>query len=151
MLAGPNGSGKTTLARRVLEPVTHLPFVNRERRSFLTETVFSHPSKLELIVRAQQAGYLVVLHVVLVPEDLAVARVADRVGRGGHAVPEEKVRERYSRLWLLVSQARACADRTYVYDNSTAATPFRLVAQYEHGGLVGEAHYPTWTPPALTS
>ena len=40
-------------------------------RQFIAETVFSHPSKLELIEQAQTAGYFVALHVLMVPEDLA--------------------------------------------------------------------------------
>ncbi|MHB1163622.1 MAG: zeta toxin family protein [Candidatus Nanopelagicales bacterium] len=121
------------------------------RASFITETVFSHPSKLALIRDAHDAGYHVILHVVLVPEGLTVARVADRVRRGGHTVPEDKIRERYHRLWALVVRARAVAERTYLYDNSRAATPLRLVASYERGGLVGSADWPAWTPHALTT
>ena len=45
------------------------------RRTFIAETVFSHPSKLELIEAAHAADYTVVLHVLLVPEELAVQRV----------------------------------------------------------------------------
>ena len=52
-------------------------------RPFIAETVFSHPSKLELIDTAGAAGYTVVLHVLLIPEELAVARVAYRVQAGG--------------------------------------------------------------------
>ena len=119
------------------------------RRSFITETVFSHPSKVELVSTAQRAGYLVTLHVVLLPVEVTLARVAHRVARGGHEVPEQKVRERFLRLWPLVAQARALADRTRVYDNSTASTPFRLVAEYEHGELIGRASYPRWAPAEL--
>ena len=121
------------------------------RTSFITETVFSHPSKLSLIRDAQGAGFQVTLHVVLLPEDTTLARVHDRVRRGGHSVPEAKVRERYQRLWALVLQARKIADRTYCYDNSTAATPLRLIASYEHGRLVGAADWPAWTPTVLRS
>ena len=74
-------------------------------RSFIAETVFSHPSKLELIDAARAAGYTVVLHVLLIPEELAVQRVAHRVHAGGHSVPEDKIRERYHRLWALVADA----------------------------------------------
>lgn len=119
------------------------------RASFITETVFSHPSKLALIRDAQDAGYLVTLHVVLVPEGLTVARVGDRVRRGGHTVPEDKIRERYQRLWALVAQARAMAERTSICDNSRATTPLRLVASYERGELVGATDWPAWTPHAL--
>ena len=120
------------------------------RASFISETVFSHPSKLVLIRDAQEAGYHVTLHVVLVPEDTTVARVNDRVRRGGHTVPEEKIRQRYQRMWDLVVQGRALAHRTYVYDNSRAARPLRLIASYEHGRPVGTAGWPDWAPEGLS-
>lgn len=119
------------------------------RRSFVTETVFSHPSKVDLIGQASETGYQVLLHVLLVPEELSVARVAHRVRRGGHAVPEDKIRSRYRRLWTLIAEARARADRAWVLDNSVARTPFRLVATYEAGRLTGSPAWPAWTPEAL--
>lgn len=181
LLAGPNGAGKTTFVRRVLQPATHLPFVNAdeiaaerwpgrevehaydasraaaaqrvrlmsERRSFITETVFSHASKVDLVSRAAAFGYLTHLHVILMPEDATVARVAHRVRHGGHEVPEEKVRQRYARLWDLVVRASAIADRAEFYDNSRAAKPFRVVAAMELGRWVGEPSWPAWTPAAL--
>jgi len=182
VLAGPNGSGKSTFVARVLQPVTHLPFVNADEiaaerwpgeelehayqasraaaelrrrmlargESFITETVFSHHSKVALVTQAVALGYLVNLHVMLVPADLAVARVAERVRRGGHQVPEEKIRERYARLLKLIVDARALADRSTFYDNSRAKVPFRVVATFERGRLVGEADWPAWTPTVLT-
>ena len=119
------------------------------RKAFIAETVFSHPSKLDVIREARAAGYHVHLHVVLVPLDLSMARVRDRVRRGGHTVPAEKIRLRYLRLWPLIAQARSQAERTHVYDNSRAATPLRLIATNEHGLLVGAADWPAWTPQEL--
>jgi len=119
------------------------------RASFITETVFSHPSKLALIRHVQEAGYHVRLHVVVVPEATTLARVHDRVRHGGHTVPEDKIRERCHRLWTLLAQARALAERTHVYDNSRAATPLRLIANYERGQLVGSPDWPAWTPADL--
>ncbi len=182
VLAGPNGAGKSTFVQTVLQPVTHLPFINADeiaalrwpgqevehayeasvaamaarddalshRRSFITETVFSHPSKVELIKQGRSAGYLVGLHVILVPEDVTVMRVKYRVAQGGHKVPESKVRERYRRLWDLVAEACGLADRCIFYDNTLASAPFRPVANYESGRLVGDPAWPAWTPPALT-
>lgn len=181
VLAGPNGSGKSTFVHSVLQPVTHLPFINADeiaarrwpgqevehgyeasiaamqarddaladKRSFITETVFSHPSKVDLIQRSILAGYLVTLHVVLVPEDVTVLRVKYRVLRGGHTVPEEKIRQRYRRLWDLVAEARGYANWCTIYDNSRASSPFKIVARYEKGQLVGEPRWPRWTPSAL--
>ena len=67
--------------------------------------MFSHPSKLDLLREATAAGYYTAVHVLMVPEELAVARVAARVAAGGHAVPEDKIRGRYQRLWPLVADA----------------------------------------------
>ena len=166
----------------VLQPVTHLPFINADeiaalrwtgqeaehayeasaaataarddalshRRSFITETVFSHPSKIELIKQGISAGYLVTLHAILVPEDVTVMRVEYRVAQGGHTVPETKVRERYRRLWDLVAEARDLAIRSTFYDNSRASTPFLPIANYENGRLMGDPAWPAWTPSALT-
>ena len=119
------------------------------RDSFITETVFSHPSKVDLVAHATGLGYLVHLYVAMVPESLTVARVAARVAQGGHAVPAEKIRERYARLWPLVAAARDLTDRASFYDNSRAARPFRVIATYERGRLVGAPAWPTWTPTAL--
>jgi predicted ABC-type ATPase len=119
------------------------------RTSFVTETVFSHPSKVELVRRAAAYGYLVNLHVILVPVELSVARVSERVRRGGHAVPGDKIRQRHARVWALVARAVDDADRTVFYDNSRAARPFREVARYEAGRLVEEAPWPAWTPAEL--
>jgi len=49
------------------------------RESFITETVFSHPSKLELLREARRQRFLVTLHIVLVPVELSVVRVRSRV------------------------------------------------------------------------
>lgn len=119
------------------------------RTSFVTETVFSHPSKLDLIRQAKQQGFLVSLHVILIPEELSVARVASRVRLGGHSVPEEKIRQRYRRLWALVQQAIELSDQSVVRDNSTAAAPFRPVARFRLGRLLGESRWPPWTPDVL--
>jgi predicted ABC-type ATPase len=120
-----------------------------QRRSFITETVFSHPSKLDLIRHGVDAGYLVTLHVVLLPLEVTLERVAYRIVQGGHAVPPDKVRARYARLWPLVADARAVAGRTIFYDNSRAANPFATVARYDRGQPVGDVHWPRWTPAAL--
>jgi len=120
------------------------------RRPFIAETVFSHPSKLDLIAAARTANYTVALHVLVVPEELALQRVAHRVQAGGHDVPENKIRERYRRLWTLVARAVALADTATVYDNSAVSGP-RIVAQFSGGEIVGAPSWPRWTPKVLRS
>ena len=116
--------------------------------SFVAETVFSHPSKLHLITRARRSGYVVVLHIVLVPVELSVARVAERVVEGGHFVPEDKIRGRYARLWVLVSAAIGMVDHATVYDNS-APDVTRIVARFVDGDHAGTAQWPSWAPHEL--
>ncbi len=118
-------------------------------RQFIAETVFSHPSKIALIDQAQEAGYFVALHVLMLPEHVAVARVAARVERGGHSVPENKIRERYQRLWPLVAVAAARAESTAFWDNSTLDGP-DLVAELANGEVLAPPKWPFWTPAALT-
>ncbi len=117
--------------------------------SFISETVFSHESKLQLVADAQAASYLVHLHVIIVPLELTVQRVLERVRRGGRVVPEQKIRDRYERLWAHVAAAIQIADVTHVLDNSRATEPFRLCAAFEHGVPVGQATWPRWTPMEL--
>lgn len=119
-------------------------------KPFVAETVFSHPSKLDLIRLAQEAGYQVVLHVMLVPEELTVKRVDYRVRAGGHTAPEHKIRERYHRLWPLAAEAVLMADRAVVYDNSRPAGP-SIVAECIQGLPTGPVRWPEWAPPPLSS
>jgi predicted ABC-type ATPase len=119
-------------------------------RPFIAETVFSHPSKLDLIRSAQEADYQVVLHVMIVPEELTVRRVAYRVQAGGHDVPEQKIRERYHRLWPLVAGAISIADRSVVYDNSRLTGPAK-VGEFFEGHPIGAAIWPEWAPEPVVS
>lgn len=117
-------------------------------RSFIAETVFSHPSKLELIRQAKARGYTVFLHVVLVDPDTSVARVAARVVAGGHDVPENKIRGRHDRLGPLIVEAIGLADEAFVYDNTAIEGPRRL-AWFTGGEPVGPVEWPAWAPEVL--
>lgn len=117
------------------------------RREFIAETVASHPSKVDLVARAARAGYYTAVHVVLVPADLAVHRVARRVQAGGHPVPEEKIRARHQRLGTHVAAMVPLADAVEFYDNSGDRP--RTVASFIGGDVVGLARWPDWTPDVL--
>jgi predicted ABC-type ATPase len=118
------------------------------RTSFITETVFSHHSKVDLVRQATSTGYLVYLHVLIVPLELAVLRVAQRVDEdGGHNVPEEKIRARYARLWGHVAEAIADTCEARVYDSSGGR--FVPVARFRSGSVTDGPRWPAWTPPEL--
>jgi predicted ABC-type ATPase len=119
-------------------------------RPFIAETVFSHPSKLALIEEASTAGYYVALHVLMVPEQLAIARVHARAATGGHDVPTEKITARYQRLWPLLADAVELVDTATFWDNSRRDGP-EIVALFEDTLIVGDPSWPSWTPPDLTT
>lgn len=116
------------------------------RESFATETVFSHPSKLDVITQAQARGYMViVMHVGVDDPELSVARVRTRTAEGGHGVPEQKIRDRYVRGQPLIRQAVLRADRGMVFDNSRLNEPPRLMLLFAAGRLVqAEPVLPGW-------
>lgn len=107
-----------------------------DRKSFATETVFSHPSKLSLITRAKALGYRVMMfHISVAHPDLSVARVGERVIEGGHPVPEEKIRNRYDRSGPLIRQAILSSDIGHVFDNSRLNQPPVRVLSFTNGTL----------------
>jgi predicted ABC-type ATPase len=102
-------------------------------QSFVSETVFSHESKLALIEEAQAHGFFVLLLVVALdqPERL-LARVSQRVMEGGHNVPAERILARYPRTLALLAKAVRQADAALLHD-SFDITPgsHKLVATCE--------------------
>jgi predicted ABC-type ATPase len=88
-------------------------------QSFVSETVFSHESKLALIQEAQAKGFFVMLLVVALdqPERL-LERVAQRVLEGGHPVPPERILARYPRTLAHLTLAVRLADAAILYDSA---------------------------------
>ena len=115
-------------------------------RDLVTESTFSHPSKLALLQDARAMGYDVrVYHVNLRSAELAVKRVARRAASGGHTVPENKTKERYTRDQPLIREAVRIADRAYVFDNSEFGKPSQRVLEFAHGVVVFVSHHvPRW-------
>lgn len=117
-----------------------------EARSFSLETVLSHPSKIAFMREARAADYYIILYYVAIADPLVnVARVADRVAKGGHDVPEERIRARYQRSMSLLAEAARAADRVYVFDNSGCGGERRLCVAIEEGRLrISEPNLPGW-------
>jgi predicted ABC-type ATPase len=106
------------------------------RISFVSETVFSHSSKLTLIQDALASGFLVVLYIIAVENPkLLLKRVAQRVKEGGHSVPEARILSRYPRTLDNLRSAIRIASVSYIYDSSsiniTAQAELKLVAIYQ--------------------
>lgn len=87
--------------------------------SFTFETVMSSPDKVEFMRKAQQAGFRTYLYYVATEDpEINIARVRHRVATGGHAVPDDKIINRYQRSLDLLIDAVLLADRAYIFDNS---------------------------------
>uniref|UniRef100_UPI003F494D55 zeta toxin family protein n=1 Tax=Cupriavidus taiwanensis TaxID=164546 RepID=UPI003F494D55 len=87
--------------------------------SFAFETVMSTPEKVALLTQAKAKGYEVLLVFVATNNpEINVARVANRVSLGGHAVKPDTIRDRYWRALELLACAVEQADMALVYDNS---------------------------------
>ena len=111
---------------------------------FSFETVMSHPSKLDFMRIAKEAGYKVYLYFVSLPDpDLNVLRVQTRVSSGGHGVDSAKVIKRYYRTMDQLYDAIRLADSAFFFDNSTSKP--QLFARKENCELKVEGTYiPHW-------
>lgn len=117
--------------------------------SFSFETVMSHPSKVELLKVAQARGFRTYLYFIATDDpQINVSRVRSRVQSGGHAVPEQKIVDRYYRSLELLSQAIRYSDRAYIFDNSIKNDERVFVAEFESSNNVTlqieEHRVPKW-------
>jgi predicted ABC-type ATPase len=182
MLAGPNGAGKSTYYDAFLAD-SDLPFLNadlvaaslqidsfeaarvldahRDRMianglGFVTETVFSDPGgvKLRMLQDARDAGYeVIVIYIGIASARLSELRVEQRIARGGHDVPREKIASRYKRSLANLAAAIPIANVVHIYDNSSAHDLYRRIAQIEDGVLTFRAkgRLPTWCRGVISS
>jgi predicted ABC-type ATPase len=164
VFAGPNGAGKSTLRQHLFEDST-IPFINADvvalergigayeaaeiaeaerrrlfeaRESFMFESVFSDPvgAKVAFLESARAAGYRVIVHFVGLPSpDHSRARVAQRVGEGGHDVPDDKITARYPRVMENLARMIGVVDDLSIFDNSSLQQPYRLLARFKGAAL----------------
>lgn len=106
-----------------------------ERVSFAFETTLATRSFKPLLQGMQQSGYELHLIFLWLPNAaMAVDRVAIRVKRGGHSVPEEVIERRYERgLANFFNLYRPIADSWLMLDNSSDMAP-RPIAWRNLGG-----------------
>lgn len=124
-------------------------FIRRELlsqgASFTFETVMSSPDKVAFMREAQAQGYRTYLYFVATGDPtINIERVRLRVSEGGHAVPDDKVVQRYHRSIELLDEACGAANRAYIFDNSGAT--HELIAEVTNGESleVRTAAMPAW-------
>jgi predicted ABC-type ATPase len=131
-----------TAGRVMLERLRTLAGLHRD---FGFETTLSGRLHARWLRKHQAAGYRTHLVFLSLPsEDLAIARVEDRVRRGGHHVPDEIVRRRFAAgLRNLFSVYMHTVDAWTIYDNADVMSP-RLVASRAVGGSTAIADAAAW-------
>ncbi len=124
----------------------------QEGKKFSFETVFSHHSKLDIMREAVKAGYKVYLYFVSTESaDINVYRVSARKKKGGHDVPEDKIRGRYQRSLDLLYDASQLAYQAFYFDNSEDGKTdvpmfahFKLVSGKKKWDEIDEEQVPEW-------
>jgi predicted ABC-type ATPase len=90
-------------------------------KSVGVETVLSTGKYRRLVAKAKDLGFAVwLIYVVLDTPERNVERVRLRVRKGGHDVPEDKIRTRYARSLAQFPWFLDQADEAWIYDNSGA-------------------------------
>ena len=104
--------------------------------SFAFETTLAGKSWTALLRSVRSKGYEIVLYYVMLKNvDLAIERVARRVALGGHRIPENVLRRRFTRSKDQFTKSyRQLADKWFVFDNSSPSA--QLIARKENGGIV---------------
>lgn len=98
------------------------------KRTFALESTLSGLTYLRLLRAAKQRGFRVYIHFLWLPKPaIAIARVRERVKKGGHNVPVADIRRRFGRgLRHFVFDYAPIATRWAVWDN--LANPPKLRA-----------------------
>ncbi|MDD5226832.1 MAG: zeta toxin family protein [Candidatus Omnitrophica bacterium] len=107
----------------------------KRRSDFGFETTLAGITYLSLIQKLKKRGYAIRLFFLWIPTaELALARVRDRVNRGGHSIPVNVVRRRFQRgLANFFRQYAPRADAWTLFDNSEAVP--RIIAQSADGKI----------------
>ena len=102
---------------------------------FALETTLATRSYAGLIKKAQAKGYFVsLLYFWLVSPEQAIMRVAKRVAEGGHNIPEDVIRRRYTNgLRNLFELYIPICDYWVMYDNSCIDTNVKTIASGSKG------------------
>ena len=117
----------------------------KHRISFSFETVFSHPAKIDILRRAQAAGFKTYMYFVATENPVInVNRIKERVALGGHDVPEEKTWWRYLRCMEQVRYALPYLNRAYFFDNSTEQSIYLAEYESEVGFSLHSELLPSW-------
>lgn len=133
-----------------------------EKRDYRFETTLGGRTIAQLLERAANSGHRIhVWFCGVASPDLHLRRVRSRVARGGHDIPEEKIRERWNRSRENLIRLLPLIDHLRVYDNSTEADPAAgkrprpvLLLEVKRGKITAPADLsgaPDWAKPVIAA
>ena len=100
--------------------------------SFNQETTLCGNSIVNNIKKAKSLGYTIEMHYVGVDSvEIAKQRIAHRVSRGGHGIPDEDVERRYQESFRQLVRIKDLCDTVILYDNTVAFTRFAIITDNE--------------------
>ena len=147
MAAGISATAAQFLGLRIVAEALQANIVARQ--SVITETVFASEAIIRLMRQASDLGFKVIVYFVALPDvETAIRRVALRVAKGGHNVPEADIRRRWPRAHENLGRAVTVADEVSVFANEGRGRPIRLVARALQGSIV---LLKSDAPPAVTA
>ncbi len=119
-------------------------YLLKRQQDFAIETTLATRTLLKTAKQAQSAGYTVtLLYFWLNSPDMAVERVRARVEAGGHNIPEETIRRRYSRgIYYFFNLYAPISERWILADNSQI--PFRVIAEGSKDEIVNIKDHETY-------
>lgn len=133
-----------------------------KRLDFAFETTLGGNTITGLLEEALSSGIEVrVWYIGLNSSDLHIARVRSRVEKGGHDIPESRIRNRYHRSRLNLIRLLPKLTELRVYDNSEEADPAagaapepKLVLHAARGKIMDSCDLrraPAWAKPILAA
>jgi predicted ABC-type ATPase len=133
-----------------------------QERDYRFETTLGGRSIAKLLQAAAQAGHLLnIWFCGLESPELHLHRVRARVARGGHDIPEEKIRERWDGSRENLIRLLPSIHHLRVYDNSTEADPAngeapcpRLLLEMKSRKIIAPAdlsNAPEWAQPIIAA
>ncbi len=101
--------------------------------SFTQESTLSGVKTEKTIIRAKEKGYLVRLYYIgLNSSNESILRVKNRVSKGGHNIPDDKVLSRFSSRFDDLMKILPYCDEATFFDNENG---FIDIADYKNGEL----------------
>lgn len=107
---------------------------------FTQETTLSGKKTLKTIIKAKEKDYYIRLFYVAVSSaEESLTRIGNRVKKGGHDIPSEDVKRRFSKRYDDILAILPYCSEVHFYDNENG---FEEVGEYRNGTLSVTAENP---------